>query len=95
MYYLVTTPLSSYVLADEVKIALIIFQDVPLGDMVSFAAVGLPQTTNEANRFNDDVVNACTSFCKENQNTDFVSVAVGGVSVDANFIRRNVSFWFS
>ena len=93
--YLVTTPRSSYVLADEIKIALVTFQDVPLGDAVSFAAVGLPQTINEANRFNDDVVNACTSFCDLKQNTDFISVAADGVSVDANFIRRNVSFWFS
>ena len=93
--YLVTTPRSSYVFADEIKIALVTFQDVPLGDAVSFAAVGLPQTIHEANRFNDDVVNACTSFCDLNQNTDFISVAADGVSVDATFIRRNVSFWLS
>ena len=76
-----------FVHAEEVKVAVVTFQQVPQGMCPYTTLCGRPQTTNESSSFNDDVVTAALLFCEEENNACLLNVAIDGVSCDADFVR--------
>ena len=49
--------------AEEVKAAVVIFQQVPNGMCLYMTLCGRPQTSNESSTFNDDTLRGALEYC--------------------------------
>eukprot|EP00957_Ditylum_brightwellii_P152413 11602713-Ditylum_brightwellii.AAC.1 len=61
--------------ADKMKIAVVSFQQVPVGISPYLALVGQPQTTNKNNDFNARVMNACAKFVEQTPDSELFNYA--------------------
>eukprot|EP00957_Ditylum_brightwellii_P090322 6878832-Ditylum_brightwellii.AAC.1 len=60
---------------DKIKIAVVSFQQVPVGISPYLVLVGQHQTTNENNDFNARVMNACAKFVEKTLNSELLNYA--------------------
>jgi hypothetical protein len=65
--------------AVEVKVAVVSFQDTPLGMCPYIIAGALPQTNNAVNDWGMGIIKACTSAAAEAKNAVLLNVATDGV----------------
>ena len=70
--------------AYDLKTSVLSFQTCPVGTCPYVILCVRPQTSNEANHFNDTVVKACAEFCKKTREAIFKNLDVDGVSVHAH-----------
>lgn len=77
-------------LAQEVKVAVISFQDTPPGFAPYLIATALPQTLNENNSFKEDVMSVCIEAAAEVGNAVVLNDSTDGVSceVQDNFQQQ-------
>ena len=62
--------------AYDLKIAVLYFQQFPVGTFPYDIICGRPQSKYEANDFNDTVINACAEFCENTKEAIFINSAV-------------------
>jgi len=72
--------------AEEVKVALVTLQKVPAGMPSSFTLCAPWQKKNEKSTFNQDVYDALSSFCKEDDQLVFVNSVVDGLGGDSSIV---------
>ena len=82
-------------LASEVKVAVATFQCVPKGTCPYIILAGRPQKKNENSSFNDDCLQACLEYAKDNNHVLFLNSANDGVSCDSEFVRSAITDFLS
>ncbi len=76
--------------AQEVKVAVLTFQQAPKGICPTFFLCGPPQTTDEVNDFNGAIISACAEFCNSRRTIKLVSCWV--LLIASLFNHQSVSF---
>ncbi len=74
-----------FVLAEEIKIAVVLFQDTPTGMCSYFTLVGLPQTVNKNNDFGKQVLEAYLDAADRVGNVAFMNQTTNGVSCEVQW----------
>ena len=79
------------VVAEEIKVAVLSFQNTPPGISPYYVIKARPQTINESNSFATDVMSLCVEAAKKAGNVAVVNDATDGVSceVKSNFEQQN------
>ena len=73
--------------SEEVKFAVVTFQQVANVMCLYMTLCGRPQTSNESSTFNADTVSGALEYCWEEHNYGLNKVAVDGISCDDYFTR--------
>ncbi len=70
---------NGFVLAKEIKIGVVLFQDTPTGMCPYFTLAGLPQTVHKNNDFGKQVLEACLDAADRVRNVAVLNQTTNGV----------------
>jgi hypothetical protein len=73
------------VMAAEVKVAVVSFQNTPPGISPYFVLCGLPQTINDSNDYTERVIKYCNQAAKSDANIAVLNASTDGVSCEVEF----------
>jgi hypothetical protein len=76
---------NGFVLAKEIKIVVVSFQDTPTGMCPYFTLAGLPQTVNKNNDFGKQVLEACLDAADRVENVAVLNQTTDGVSCEVQW----------
>jgi hypothetical protein len=76
---------NGFVLAKEIKIAVVLFQDMPTGMCPYFTLAGLPHTVNKNNKFGKQVLEACLDAADRVGNVAVLNQTTDGVSCEVQW----------
>ena len=75
-------------IADEVKVAVLSYQNTPANMCPYFVLVGLPQTLNQSNDFGEMVINSCNTAVLEDGNSAIINESTDGVSCEVEWNKK-------
>jgi hypothetical protein len=76
---------NSFVLAKEIKIAVVLFQDTPTGKFPYFTLAGLPKTVNKSNVLGKKDLVACLDAANGVRNVAILNQTTNGVSCEVQW----------
>ncbi len=83
----------NFVVAKEIKIAVIASQNTPKGMCPNFTLAGLPQTVNESNTFGEYILDACLAAAETVGNVAILNQTTDGVSCEVQWnLTRTKSY---
>jgi hypothetical protein len=75
----------NFVVAKEIKVVVLSFQNTPKGMCPYFTLASLPQTVNKSNTFGEYILDACLAAAKTVQNVALLNQTTDGVSCEVQW----------